>query len=70
MRTGRGHYKYDMKKPEVGKIVCLKDDINMKAQVRMHYRDNDEFVGVIILPQTGISGNNRFQDWHIRDIKG
>ncbi len=56
------------KKPKVGSMVQLKNDNTMKAQVRKHYIDNDDIVAVIVLPQSGISGNNRFQDWWISDI--
>jgi hypothetical protein len=40
----------------------------LMAQVHKHYKDNDDYVGVIVLPQAGVNGSARFQKWRIDEL--
>lgn len=55
-----------MVKPDIGEIVYHKTT-GMKAQVCQHYSDAEHIVQVILFPQPGAFGNDRYKKWHVDD---
>ncbi len=54
-------------KPEIHSFV--KHSVSgLRAQVYKHYSDNDDYVGVIVLPQPGASRNEVYKKWRIDQI--
>lgn len=56
------------KRPDLHAFVAHKVS-GQKAQVWKHYVDNSDFVGVIVLPQSGVTGDTRYRDWRIDQIE-
>jgi hypothetical protein len=57
-----------IKKPNLHSFVTHKVS-RLKAQIYKYYVDNDKYVGVIVLPQDGVIGKQRFQKWRISEIE-
>jgi hypothetical protein len=55
-----------MDKPDIGAIVYHKAS-GMKAQVCQHYSDAEHIVQVILFPQPGAFGNDRYKKWSVDD---
>jgi hypothetical protein len=55
-------------RPELHAFVKNKIS-GLNAQVYKHFVDNDDCVGVIVLPQPGAHGSDRYKKWRIDEIE-